>query len=392
MPGLPTSAPEFVIVGGGFYGCCLALFLRSISSRIVILEAGSQLLDRASRVNQARIHTGFHYPRSPLTAVKSMVLHQRFAEDFSAAVVDDFQMLYAIARRRSLISARRFVRMFQDMGAPVQAAGATEVAMFDSSAIEAVFACTERAFDYSVLREFLSEQLRAQGVEVRLNTVVATVSEFENGAVAHLTNGEEIVTEHLFNVTYAQLNAVLRSGGRAPVQLKHELSEIALIEPPAALAGYGVTIMDGPFLSTMPYPSTALYSLTHVRYTPHASWTDENQQQSAYEIFNRLHPESRFRHMVADGVRYLPCLADAVWCRSMYEVKTVLIRNEHDDGRPIVFHRESGNSRIISILGGKIDNVYDLFELVRTTDARWAGAHDGFVSPTPTAMRGVGRG
>jgi len=66
---------DYVIVGGGFYGCCLALYLRSISTRVVVLEAGDKLLDRASRVNQARIHTGFHYPRSVLTAVKSKILY-----------------------------------------------------------------------------------------------------------------------------------------------------------------------------------------------------------------------------------------------------------------------------------------------------------------------------
>ena len=71
-----TKAPrqyDYAIIGGGFYGCCLALYLRSLSSRVVVLEANDKLLNRASRVNQARIHSGFHYPRSVLTAVKSKV-------------------------------------------------------------------------------------------------------------------------------------------------------------------------------------------------------------------------------------------------------------------------------------------------------------------------------
>ena len=72
---------DYLIVGGGFYGCCLALYLRSISNRVLLVEAGDTLLDRASRVNQARVHTGFHYPRSALTAVKSMLLHRRFMAD-----------------------------------------------------------------------------------------------------------------------------------------------------------------------------------------------------------------------------------------------------------------------------------------------------------------------
>jgi len=81
---------EYLIIGGGFFGCCVALFLRSISSSIVIVEAGDDILTRASQVNQARIHTGFHYPRSVLTAFKSLALRHRFAKVFPEAVFDGF--------------------------------------------------------------------------------------------------------------------------------------------------------------------------------------------------------------------------------------------------------------------------------------------------------------
>ena len=84
---------DYLVIGGGFYGCSLALFLRSVSDRVMLVEAGERLLDRASRVNQARVHTGFHYPRSMLTAVKSLVLHNRFASDFPDAIVDDVVLI-----------------------------------------------------------------------------------------------------------------------------------------------------------------------------------------------------------------------------------------------------------------------------------------------------------
>ena len=30
---------DYLIIGGGFYGCCLALYLRSISDRVLVVEA-----------------------------------------------------------------------------------------------------------------------------------------------------------------------------------------------------------------------------------------------------------------------------------------------------------------------------------------------------------------
>lgn len=374
---------DYLVIGGGFYGCSLALFLRSVSARIVLAEAGGHLMNRASRVNQARVHTGFHYPRSALTAVKSMVLHRRFAAGFPDAVTDDFQMLYAIARRRSKVSAKRFFGMFSDMGAPIAPANSSQAALFSPATIEAVFACTEYAFDYSVLRDHMADRLDDVGIDLRLNAEVVHLHEDAEGVVAELSDGSEIRARFVFNVTYAQINSVLRSGGLPEATLKHELTEIALVRPPAQMDRFGITIMDGPFLSAMPYPSEDLYSLTHVRYTPHCSWTDATAPRSAYATFAAMHPVSRQRFMILDGQRYVPCLAQAEWIRSLYEVKTVLVKNEKDDGRPILYQRAPAGSRVISILGGKIDNIYDLFDLVRQSEPEWALAHDALVYPGP---------
>jgi len=336
-------------------------------------------MTRASRVNQARIHTGFHYPRSALTAVKSMVLHQRFMQDFPEAVIDDFQMLYAIARRRSKVSANRFHRMFRDIGAPIQPASATQAALFDTDMIEAVFACHETAFDCSILEKLLSTRLASAGVEVRLSTELATLADAQTGIVASLSDGSEVTARYAFNITYSQVNAVLDKAELPRAQLKHELTELALVTPPPELDGMGVTVMDGPFFSCMPYPAEDLYSLTHVRYTPHESWTDETRTGASRILSPEHLPQSRATHMIRDGQRYLPSLAHARYERSLFEVKTILVKNEHDDGRPILYQQKPADSRVVSILGGKIDNIYDLFDLIRTLSPEFASADDGLM-------------
>ena len=68
--------------------------------------------------------------------------------------------------------------------------------------------------------------------------------------------------------------------------------------------------------------------------------------------------------MKKSAKKIMPAVNNFEYLESIYEVKTVLLKNEEDDGRPILFHRSPQNSRLISILGGKIDNIYDLFELV----------------------------
>ena len=64
----------------------------------------------------------------------------------------------------------------------------------------------------------------------------------------------------------------------------------------------------------------------------------------------------------------------------MFEVKTVLTANERDDGRPILLHRHSPGRRFYSVMGGKIDNIYDLFDALPGVDPALAGAHCGLVT------------
>ena len=66
--------------------------------------------------------------------------------------------------------------------------------------------------------------------------------------------------------------------------------------------------------------------------------------------------------MLRDAARYVPSLSGAKHIDSMYEIKTVLAKSEGDDSRPILFERHSNLPGCYSILGGKIDNIFDVLE------------------------------
>lgn len=336
-------------------------------------------MTHASRVNQARIHTGFHYPRNALTAVKSKILQTRFVKDFPDAVVDDFNMLYAIARSRSKVSANRFYRMFHDMGAPISIATTQDQALFDQDMIAQSFDCQEFAFDYRALRNRMAARLDTLDVDLALGTEIVGLTDEGDYIAAQLSDGREVTARYVFNITYAQTNRVLGMLGATPAHLKHELTELALVTPPAALRGKGITVMDGPFFSMMPYPAADLYSLSHVRYTPHAYWMDDDGAHDPYAILASQNLESRVPHMIADARRYIPSVAETKPRESLFEVKTVLTKNEKDDGRPILFDRSSQQGRMISVMGGKIDNIYDLFDYVRQSLPEWHGADERYL-------------
>jgi hypothetical protein len=46
----------------------------------------------------------------------------------------------------------------------------------------------------------------------------------------------------------------------------------------------------------------------------------------------------------------------------MFEIKTVLVANESNDGRPILFEKHVDLPGFYSVLGGKLDNIFDVIE------------------------------
>jgi len=72
--------------------------------------------------------------------------------------------------------------------------------------------------------------------------------------------------------------------------------------------------------------------------------------------------------MIRDAARYFPAIFDACYIDSLFEIKTVLVKNESDDGRPILFEKHHQLPGCYSILGGKIDNIYDCLEKLHVQD------------------------
>jgi len=120
-------------------------------------------------------------------------------------------------------------------------------------------------------------------------------------------------------------------------------------------------VMDGPFFSMMPFPARGLHTLSHVRYTPHLHWQDQCGIDP-YQKMNDYGSATRVDRMVRDAGRYMPAVLDAKYVESLFEVKTILVKNEGDDGRPILFEKHPELPGCYSVLGGKIDNVYDVLE------------------------------
>lgn len=363
---------DSIIIGGGFYGAAIAIHLAKHYGwrKLILVEQEKELLTRASYANQARVHNGYHYPRSFTTAYRSGVNQVQFLRDWPQAIKRDFTKLYAIARRNSKTTARQFQRFCQAIKVPLEPADPSLRALFEEKLIEDVFLVEEYVFDATKLAQWAEGELKASGVELRLQTKATEILKTENTDLAvrlqDSSGGtENIRSQYVFNCTYCGLNQLKGDFSPTQTKLQQEITEMALMEMPPELQGLGITVMDGPFFSLMPFPTRGrgrgVHTLSHTRYTPHLSWTDE----AGIDPYKKLHAyarHTRVERMIRDASRYLPAIAGAQYIDSLFEVKTVLAKNENNDGRPILFEKHPKLQGCYSVLGGKIDNIYDILQ------------------------------
>jgi hypothetical protein len=353
---------DIIIVGAGFFGAKMAIAYSKLGYRVLLVDSEKQIMSRASFYNQARVHNGYHYPRSLATAWSSHDNYARFIEDYGDCVFRNFEHLYAIPRENSKVSSYQFKYLCDIIGLPCREVSQDIAKLFNKGMVENVFLVEECAIDNNKLRAKVAQEMAScPSLEFRPNTRIDEIRIDDEDVIMSQHEGKEcFISNRVFNVTYAGLNRMVGKLGFPPVAVKNELTELCLVHMPDSLKRYGITVMDGDFFSCMPAPAHGCHSLTHVRYTPHASWISSTEADEMTMLPTAAMMESRFIYMKNASSLLVPDLADIEYVRSLYEIKAVPVKNEGDDGRPILFVSHSESPKITSVLGSKLDCIYEL--------------------------------
>lgn len=367
-----------LIIGGGFFGLYLANYISRKGKSVVLIEKERDFMSRASFSNQARVHHGYHYPRSILTALRASRSYPVFIKDFEECVDSSFQKYYAISRLNSKINSRQFREFSKNIRARCDYAPSSVKKLFNLNLIEDVFETDEIAFNSTLLRKEILYRISGTNSLLKTDCAAEKVDYVELDSCFHVKvrEGNEVgalKARQVFNCTYSNINGVLPNGLTNEIPVINELAEICLVKPPCELVDKGITVMCGPFFSIMPFPAKGLHSFSHVSYTPHLEWLSgkRNFKNKFDDISIDGLRKTNFKFMQRDSMRYLSVLKSCVHIDSLWEIKTILPRNKQNDGRPILFIPDHGVRGFHCIVGAKIDNVYDMTKLMENNADRF---------------------
>lgn len=371
---------DFLIIGGGIFGVYAALHLADKGCKVILVEKESRLMRKASIVNQARLHAGYHYPRSVATARMSDENKARFTRDHKEFILFDYDKYYAIDRYGSFTDATQFKRFCKYID--IKCDPVEKHPLFNYHRLEAVFKTTEYTFDPVLIAHYYENKIKKKkGIQLlfehQLTNVEASGGKWEMG-LTHLPtkNNIHIEATQVINATYSASNSINELFGVKSIKLMHEISEMAFVSSPQ-LQGVGLTVMDGPFASIMPYGKSGLLSLSSVAYTHHKvsyetkpvfdcqeKRVDCNPEFTA--ICNEcIHkPPSNYRQMLAQIKQYLGDDIELHYYNSMFTIKSKLQANYIDDGRPTEISVLHDNPRFYCIFAGKINSIYEIEKLI----------------------------
>lgn len=368
-----------IIIGAGLYGLYAALFCVKRRQKVLVLECDLEAFGRATYINQARVHQGYHYPRSISTAMKSAGYFERFNREYSFCINKEFEQIYATAGEFSWTNGRQFKDFCNDAGIPCEELNPGNY--FKDSMCDGVFRTREYTYDAMILKEFFLNELACykDSVQIRYGVEIQAIEKHHDAYVINTKDGE-YQAGFVLNATYAGSNQILDLVGYEKFGIKYELCEIILCNVNDKLKDVGFTVMDGPFFSIMPFGKTGIHSLTSVTFTPHTTSYDAlptfhcQEKSAGFCMTRRLgncnncpaKPQTAFPYMANLARKYLLDEYGFEYRESLFSMKPILKSSEVDDSRPTVIRRYSDNPTFIGVLSGKINTVFDLDEVLES--------------------------
>ena len=338
---LNAKKPKCAVIGGGVFGSVIAAKMTDLGLETHLFESTDRLFSAASGINQYRLHRGYHYPRSMQTALEVKNESVSFLKKFPVSVKPKTS-IYAIARLDSLLSADQYETFMREAGLEYETIADV---LFTPGLIERVFSVNESLFDADQLRRLIENELSKKSVIMHLSHPMREVEleAFEYSVIA----------------TYAKSNELLSLSEKR--QYQFEVCEKPIVKLDKKFYKLSIVVMDGQFFCLDPLGQSDLHVLGNVEHAIHSSNTgiEPNVANHLKKWLNQgiipahdIQEFTNFPKFEQQIREYLVEPGEITHIGSMFTVRTVLPRHEHDDARPTVISRLGKNK--YAVLSGKI--------------------------------------
>lgn len=350
-----SSQYDVAVIGGGIFGVEVALAAASLGLTVKIFEAKDSIMAGASKNNQNRLHLGFHYPRDLETGRQSIRGFYDFKEKYHDCVMGQFDNAYFIANEGSLTSPENYLKFCNDLGLNYKE---IEIQNFpvEIHGVDFGILCEEVVYDSSLIKSSVLRELEQSNVSIALKTSIHDAQLNHGGINLIDCHGDVTSAQVVINATYSDINRLTQKLGYDISENQYEYTAVPIIEldiPP-----FGVTIMDGPFFTLLPYGKSGKYLLYGVNNSVIRRVTSQQMPHTWHEPktspFNSLDKGRFFEDMKTAVASFMPIINQSKLSGFLQGPRMVLAKNDDTDARPSVIN--VFEDKYMTIFSGKIDH------------------------------------
>jgi voltage-gated potassium channel Kch len=324
---------KIAIAGAGIYGATAAIRLAERGHQVTLFDPLG-VMRAASAINQYRVHSGYHYPRSPETITETLEARREFIQAFAPAIVRNSRHYYAIPSEGSRTRPQEYEQIMRSHGLPLHAC---RPEWMNFEYIDQCYEVEENIYDPDSLRSVIESRLDALKINFQ-QSVFLREMRGDYDFVVWATYGMG-ASRDIFKIA------------------KYQVAEKILIALPAELQGIALVVVDGPFTAFDPYGGSRHSLFGSAKHTNH--WTTSDPQNPIPEEYLRVLNQSefvpvadtRFEAMREDCCLAVPAAKDANYIGSRFTLRVVEDNPEHD--RRILYVRD-GLPGEIHIFSGKV--------------------------------------
>lgn len=353
-----------IVIGGGIYGVYTALSIkRKYSKRkVAIIEAGKDVLCRASGNNHGRLHSGYQYPLHQETVKEIAKNSARFNEDFKDAISTKGTSLYGI-HKDSRVSSENYLEFCSKTGLKVKEVRIDSV-IFGPDIVK-VFEINEFTFSSSKLKHLLKSELANFDIKILLNQHVNTIAQSRSDLEVNLQGGQKLMAERVYNCAYSAINDLNNASGLKLLPVTHDLYNLIAIRLPLAYKDISAGVFYGPYASFV--ANNEVQNSTHV--LAHANYSISHRSNDAtpsiIQLKDKIAPRELFDKIIRESKQILPILTHSQYCGSICEIKSVVSLDPSIGDRKVHIYKDySGLKNYTVIFGGKMNAIYDVEKAV----------------------------
>jgi hypothetical protein len=322
------------VIGAGWYGCHIALSLKSLGFEVSLFEQNERPLHEASGNNQFRLHQGFHYPRHYDTRTQSRDGFVRFAERYGNLSRSIPENIYAVPRAESHIDFLTYRLIMTSSGITFTEPSEISVQLENVAGLllanERVL-LTERARDYFIRRLGPSLLLKEPVVSIHRKP--------------HITYVNGVAFDLVIDATWGHHTKV-------PMSVMYEPTVLLYYETKSFFPA--ITFVDGPLCSIYPTENPNIYTLSSVPHTPIGRFSTAAEARQAKNSVNAEVINQKIKAMEEQVLHYVPTFKEHFrYLGPQTSIKTKPVGG-YDDRSCYVFRE--GN--VFSVMSGKIDTVF----------------------------------